>query len=190
MEAAAEKKKLRQWAKGQISRLGPQEKQWEDEAVCKRVLALPAYQKAAVVFCYAAVAGEVDTRMILERAWGDGKKLAVPKCRESGRMDAYEISSFSELSAGKYGIPEPREGCRLVRPEEIHFAVLPCMACDRRGFRLGHGGGYYDRYLQDTGFVTAVVCRERLLLDRIPAEPFDSRADWVITGWESIETAQ
>lgn len=190
MKRADEKRALRQWAKDYIALLDPREKKEEDLAICKRILALPAYQGAAVIFCFAATEKEVDTRMILEQAWKDGKRVAVPRCREEKQMDAYEISSLSELQTGMYGILEPQEGCRFVYPWEIQFAVLPCMACGRNGFRLGYGGGYYDRYLQDTDFVTAAVCREQLLLEKMPAEPFDCRADWVVTARESIAVAR
>lgn len=186
MEIAMEKKRLRQWVKERQKELQPQEKKEGDAAICKRVLELKEYQEAKVVFCFIGTADEIDTKMILARAWNDGKKVAVPKCRGKGLMDAYQVNSFSEVAEGAYGILEPKEGCGMVLPEEIDFAVLPCVACDREGFRLGHGGGYYDRYLEGAKFRTAVVCREKLLLDKTPIERFDSQADWVVTEKESI----
>lgn len=166
--------------------LRPEEKSAADTAICKRVLELEAYKEAKVFFCFVGTAEEIDTSMILQQAWSEGKRVAVPKCKAKGIMDAYEVSSFAELSAGSYGILEPREDAEMILPEEIDFAVLPCLACDRKGCRLGHGGGYYDRYLEGTEFETAVVCRERLLLEQTPIEWFDRRADWVITERESI----
>lgn len=163
-----------------------QEKAGGDAAICKRILELKEYREAKTLFCFVSTAEEIDTKMILRQAWKDGKTVAVPKCRGKGRMDAYQIDSFSELAEGFYGILEPKEGCRVVLPQEIDFAVLPCVACDREGYRLGHGGGYYDRYLMGTKFQTAVVCREKLLLKKTPIERFDSRADWVVTEKESI----
>lgn len=181
-----EKKRCRRWAKERLKGLRPEEKSAGDAAICKRVLGLEAYKKAEVLFCFVGTAEEIDTSMILEQAWSEGKRVAVPKCRAKGVMDAYEVSSFAELSAGSYGILEPREGAKMISPEEIDFAILPCLACDRKGYRLGHGGGYYDRYLEGTEFETAVVCRERLLLEQTPVGQFDRRADWVITERESI----
>lgn len=186
MDIIAEKRQKRLWAKKQRMALRPEEKKAGDMAICKRVLELPAYQRAEVFFCFIGTDEEIDTRMLLEQAWKDGKRVTVPKCMEKGCMEAYEIRSFSELSVGKFGILEPEEGCPLVRPGEIDFAVIPCVSCDREGRRLGRGGGYYDRYLEKTDFVTAVLCREKLLLEKVPAEGFDSCADWVITEDKTI----
>lgn len=181
------KKQWRQWAKAQQKGLQQKERTEAGLAICKRIKELRIYQEAETVFCFVGTEQEIDTKPLLEQAWRDGKRVAVPKCKEKGCMDAYQINSLSELAAGKYGILEPKAGCTLIPPEEIDFAVLPCVACDRAGYRLGHGGGYYDRYLAKTKCKTAVVCMERLLLEKTPTEYFDSRADWVITESECIE---
>lgn len=188
MDNKAEKKRLREWAKVRRGMLPPEKRKQEDAAVCRRVLELPAYRNAKTVFCYAAMEGEIRTEEILLRAWEDGKRVAVPKCRRDGLMDACEITSLASLSVGRFGILEPKEGAPVVPPEEIGLAVVPCLACDRRGYRLGYGGGYYDRYLAKADCTAVVLCRESLLLEKIPAEPFDCRADWVITRSETADT--
>ncbi len=188
MDAAAEKKRLREWAKARRGMLSSEEKRREDAAVCQRVLELAAYRKAKTVFCYIAIGGEIDVTKLIFQAWKDGKRIAVPKCGKYGQMDAREITSLSSLSAGRYGILEPKEGAPVVLPEEIGLAVVPCLACDKRGYRLGYGGGYYDRYLPKIGGASAVLCRERLLMDEVPVEPFDCRMDWVITESQTADT--
>ena len=91
-----------------------------------------------------------------------------------------EIDTFSILQdilqSGKQEDPE-----RLIQPEAIDFAFIPCISCDRSGRRLGHGGGYYDRYLEKTHCVKAALCREELLVDEIPVEEHDLRMDFVIS---------
>lgn len=181
MDAAAEKKRLREWAKARRGMLSPEEKRQGNAAACRRVWGLAAYQKAKTVFCYVATSGEIDVTELFRQAWKDGKRVAVPKCGKNGQMDAREITSLSSLSAGRYGILEPEEDAPVVPPEEIGLAVIPCLACDRRGYRLGYGGGYYDRYLPKITGVSAVLCWESLLLDEVPKESFDCRVDWVIT---------
>lgn len=188
MDAAAEKKRLREWAKARRGMLSPEEKRQGDAAVCQKVLELAAYRKAETIFCYVAMGGEIDVTELFRQAWKAGKRVAVPKCGKSGQMDAREITSLSSLSAGWYGILEPEEGAPVVPPEEIGLAVVPCLACDRHGYRLGYGGGYYDRYLPKIGGVSAVLCRESLLLDEMPKEPFDCRMDWVITERQTADT--
>ena len=92
------------------------------------------------------------------------------------------VSTEKELYPGAYGILEPKEDPeRLIQPEAIDFAFIPCISCDRSGRRLGHGGGYYDRYLEKTHCVKAALCREELLVDEIPVEEHDLRMDFVIS---------
>ena len=74
--------------------------------------------------------------------------MGVPKCISKGIMEVYKIRSFDDLEPGKYGILEPKEGCEKISPKAIHLALIPCLSCSMKGERLGYGGGYYDRYLQ------------------------------------------
>lgn len=158
-----------------------------DAAICGNICKTPAYQTARTVFAFVGTASEINTVPFLEKVFQDGKRLVVPKCIEKGVMIGYEIQSLQDLEPGKYGIREPKEYCKEVLKEEIDFAVVPCVACDRKGNRLGHGGGYYDRYLENTCMETAVICREALLLSDIPKEPHDKSMDWVVTEHEVIK---
>lgn len=155
--------------------------QMADKAICHRILTLKEYQEAPFIFCYISVNREVNIRPVIENAWVLGKRVAVPKCTEKGIMEAREICSWQDLAPGHYQIPEPLASCRPVKPAEIAFAVIPCMSCDRMGNRLGHGAGYYDRYLLDTNFLTATVCREQLVLNHVYCESHDQPVDLVIT---------
>ena len=80
-----------------------------------------------------------------------------------------------------FGIPEPDGTARLLRPREINLMIVPCIAADRQGYRLGHGGGYYDRYLANTTGITVCLCRERLLQANLPHDALDRRVDIVLT---------
>lgn len=155
--------------------------QMADEAICHKVLGLKEYREAPIIFCYISVNREIDISSIIEDAWASGKRVAVPKCMEKGIMEAMEIHSWQDLVPGRYQIPEPKVSCRPVRPDEIAFGIIPCISCDLMGNRLGHGGGYYDRYLSDTAFVTAAVCREQLLLKHVCCEEHDRPMDLVVT---------
>ena len=143
---------------------------------------LNEYKSADCVFCYVSTEKEMDTFSILQDILQSGKHLGVPKCTGKGIMNVYEIHSLQELYLGAYGILEPKEDPeRLIQPEAIDFAFIPCISCDRSGRRLGHGGGYYDRYLEKTHCVKAALCREELLVDEIPVEEHDLRMDFVIS---------
>lgn len=158
------------------------------EEMCRRQSALiaeklfihPAYAGCRRLFSYVSFRREVDTYEIMRRALADGKMVAAP--RVSGKeMDFHEISCLEELKKGAYGIPEPAGG-KLVCPAKGDLILLPGAAFDRRGRRIGYGGGYYDRYLEKY----PEGCRIGLaysfqVLTHLPAEEYDLPADEVLT---------
>lgn len=149
--------------------------------IISQVISLPEYQSARAVFCFVGTPREIDTKPLLRHLIDRGLKPVVPLCTEPGIMEARQISSFDDLVPGMMGILEPRETCPVVKPGEIEFAVIPCLTCDSRGYRLGQGGGYYDRYLAVRNFPAAVICRDVLMAAQVPTEAFDQAADIVVT---------
>lgn len=164
-----------------INNLTPEYCISSDESISRAILMLPEYQNASCIFCYVSVGREIDTRSIIEDAWALGKRIAVPRCTSKAIMELFEIHSWQDLEIGSYQIPEPKAYCIPVSPSEIDFAIVPCLSCDKKRNRLGHGGGYYDRYLFNTSFPSAAVCREKLLLDNVCCEAHDRPVDFVIT---------
>ncbi len=132
------------------------------------------------LFIYVSTEREPDTEGIIRKALEMRKRVFVPRCMGAGVMEALEIEDFDEeLFPGSFGIREPKEGKAAV-PEEIQLAVLPCVAASPDGRRLGHGGGYYDRFLAKTACPKAVLCFSRLLTEDIPMDVYDVKADKVI----------
>ena len=127
------------------------------------------------VFVYVSVGREIGTRELIRSLLERGCRVCVPKVEGRGIMKAVEISSMSELAPGTWGIPEPpdRPG---IDPEIIQACIVPCLMCSREGSRLGQGGGYYDRYLEDFDGKTIGLCREDFFQINLPREPFDA---WV-----------
>ena len=169
---------------------------WADEKICRNILTLKEFAEADTVFCFVSTEEEIDTRLIFKEAWKTGKRVVVPRCEGKGHMEAYEIHSFSELAEGSYGILEPGKNCKMVSPDEIRFAVVPCLSCSSDGWRLGYGGGFYDRYFSRAEsmraaskendcagkrMVKAAICREQLLEEDICREEHDIRMDIVVT---------
>lgn len=181
-EKIIRKKELRRKIKEKLFFTTEKYRKEADRKITESILKLEEYQSAGCVFCYVSTGKEMDTFSVLQDILQSGKRLGVPKCMEKGIMNVYEIHSLQELHPGAYGILEPKEDPeRLIQPGEIDFALIPCISCDRSGRRLGHGGGYYDRYLEKTRCVKALLCREELLVDEIPVEEHDLRMDLVIS---------
>jgi 5-formyltetrahydrofolate cyclo-ligase len=98
-------------------------------------------------------------------------------------MEARAITGFDDLAPGAYGIPEPVEHTELVPADRIDLIILPCMACDKSCRRIGHGAGYYDKYLQHVrkDCRTVAMCYSALLADELPVEEHDMPVDAVVT---------
>lgn len=158
-----------------------QEQARDAEAVCARILALPAYRNARVVMAYAAARGEIALDAVMADALAQGKALALPLCVGPGEMQARRVTAIEQLRPGRYGIMEPADSCPPVVPEDIGLVLVPGVAFDARGGRLGQGGGYYDRFLPLSRALRVGVCPEFALLDRVPVRAHDQRMDAVVT---------
>lgn len=120
-------------------------------AIARRVIAMASFGLCDTILCYAAVGSEVDVSAIAEAALGRGKRVAFPVCSaEKGEMEFYAVTSLSELTEkNRFSIPEPpAKEENLVRPTESTMILMPGLIFDKRGKRIGYGGGYYDRYIR------------------------------------------
>lgn len=176
-----DKKTLRKQLLQTRNELNQTYRQMADEQIYRNIISCKNYQNATTVFCFVSTKDEINTHPVLEHAFHSGKRVVVPKCIGKGIMHAFEIHTFEDLECGKFGILEPCSYCHLVSPEEIDFAILPCLSCNWEGYRLGYGGGYYDRYLVNAPFKSAVICYKELICETIPIEKYDLKADMVIS---------
>ena len=152
-----------------------------DEAIRSKICSLPEYKDADTVFCFVGIRDEIDTSAMIDSMLMDGKTVCVPLCTEPGVMQARQITSRDELKEGKYGIPEPSADSPVIQPENIEFAVIPCVTCNKRGQRLGHGGGYYDRYFEKLDTPAAIICREETMTAAIPCDVTDKTFPIVVS---------
>lgn len=177
----AEKKALRRAVEEIRRHLDSEYLAESGRVIIEKLLELPQYKAAKTVFCFVGRKTEIDTKPFILQALRDGKRVCVPKCVRLGEMHAREIAGLSDLGSGMYGIEEPKEHCPVVPPGKIDLAAVPCAACNKNGFRLGYGGGFYDRYLKGRGFFAAVLCRRAFIIEDIPVKPHDVACDAVIT---------
>ena len=176
-----EKRALRRLAEVRITALPAGALDRAGQLIAGHIAALPEYRQAGTVLAFAGTAREIGTGPLLDMILSDGKALALPRCTGPWQMEARLVRDPALLRPGAYGIPEPAEDWPLVHPAETGLILVPCLACDRAGRRLGHGGGYYDRYLAGYGGAAALLCPEALVLDRVPQRPFDLAVPLLVT---------
>lgn len=176
-----EKARLRREALAARKALSPRQRQEYSRQICARLLALPELQQARSIFSYRAKEEEADLSGLHESLWQAGKTLAFPRTEPRGRMEAVPAERDSRWQKGAFGLWEPAEGA-LLRPEELELVLLPCVAFDKKGTRLGWGGGYYDRYLpRCSGAKLILVAFEAQRLESLPREPQDVPADAAVS---------
>ena len=157
------------------------------EAVTRRVTALPHWASAREILAYLPIKGELDTRALAERALAEGRRLVLPRCRENapGELDLGCVSCLAEATPGHYGIPEPPAGqCRAPETFAPDLILVPGLAFDLHGGRLGFGGGYYDRLLALPLAADALVVGlgyDFQLVDCLPIQTWDRPMDTVVT---------
>lgn len=142
---------------------------------------LPMVETANNIFCYASVQNEPSTLLFIENCLSSGKNIFVPKCLPNRAMVAVKIDSLQELSCGCYGLLEPLQTTIICPPQQLDIIIAPCIACDTKGTRLGHGGGYYDRYLAEVQCPTICLCYEALLQKSLPSDSLDIPVDYIVT---------
>ena len=138
------------------------------ERIAKEVLVSDEYQKAKRIFLYIGMPTEPDTAAIIRAAFSDGKDVYVPKCISKTEMLAVHIRSTADLVPGAYGIPEPVNCSETIEPDAIDLILVPCVSASKDGKRLGHGAGYYDRFLKGNADKTLCLCFRKALRDDIP----------------------
>ena len=181
MEFREEKSRLRRACLEKLKDISPDGRREISRRICERLFSSPEYLRAGRIFCFVGCGAEIDTRPFLRRAAADGKKVYVPRCRSAGEMDAVQIRGEEDLVPGKSGIPEPPPDFPAADRDEIGLAVVPCLAADADAWRLGRGGGYYDRFLEGFCGDTLLVCPEALVLPRVPREKWDRKCGRLIT---------
>ena len=182
-----EKRELRGRVRERLAALSPEELVRSDEALFERFLALPQVAAARTIFAFWGIPGkEPDTARLVGELVRRGKTVGLPRMLPEHRMEVRRYDPDKPLVKVSFGISEPGEDCPLLQREEIGLVLVPAVCYDRRGYRLGFGGGYYDRWLEGFSGVTVGLCREAVLQEAVPIEAHDAKVDVLLTDGESL----
>ena len=174
--------------KAQENRRRQENKEILSQQIMETCLALPTVRQAETLLFYMSVRDEVRTVSVLPQVLAGGWKVVVPWCSDSGDLELFPLNSMNELQVGRFGIPEPGRSLRDLEGKhitmtEIDAVLVPGVAFDRNGGRLGRGYGYYDRLLQQArkDCLLAGLAWECQLFPEIPMDEHDVFMDCVVT---------
>lgn len=178
------KEEIRSCALALRAGLSGEERTEKSKRIEKFLTGLNEFSAARQVMLYMSFRDEVETTGLLAEVLAEGKRLILPKCYPHGIMQPFAVTDLDrDVEEGRWGITEPKAKGEPVDPQVIDLVVVPGVAFDRQGHRLGYGAGYYDRFLPRLAPGTpriglAFSCQR---VERIPAEAFDRRVSAVIT---------
>jgi 5-formyltetrahydrofolate cyclo-ligase len=187
-----EKKKIRKEIMTVRNALTQEDRETMSASICARFVRLHAVEKSTAIMIFLSFGREVDTDPIIEWAWRQGKRVLAPLCKpETREMTVYAIKTFADVAPGYFGIREPKRD--ILQPAakgEVDIVVVPAVAFDRRGYRVGYGGGYYDRFLADMDVPAIGLAFSCQIIPEAPIDRYDQPVQGIVTEKEYIDTGQ
>ena len=151
------KSELRKQVLQEMKAIPRQQKQAIDQTLTERLLQHPFYQEAKIIATYLSFSHEFQTQELIEQALKDGKKVLIPKTYPKGRMD-FVVYDSQQLVKTSFGLLEPQGDLEVVDASQIDLIHVPGLVFTTKGYRIGYGGGYYDRYLKHiTGHTLSTI---------------------------------
>ena len=182
--SALEKQRLREERLAAREALSEQERSVLDDRITQKLLATSEYAEATTVLTYVSVSSEVSTRMFIECALRDGKTVAVPRCLPGHCLEFVAIDSLEQLVAAPFNLLEPSRELPALTEDQMSNAIciVPALLVDTKGYRLGYGAGFYDRFLSTyPGKKICLAYQQNLSQTTLPHTAFDVAVDMVIT---------
>jgi len=178
-----DKKNFREMIKQKLSTIDEHTYQKWSSQIANELFQSKDWKKANTIGITISRGREVDTTQIIEQAWKEGKNIAVPKCYPNDKQMKFRyIRSFNQLESVYFGLLEPiireTEPCEQ---HEIDLLIVPGIVFDQYGYRIGYGGGYYDRYLTSFEKNTLSLAFSCQMVDKVPTEKHDIRVSKIVT---------
>ncbi len=186
MDNTNRKQQIRKEMKEIGTRIEKQKKIQADTIISEKLLMVKEVQSADSICVYASTPDEVETRNTIVSFLSYGKKIAVPRIGKSRSLELCVIQSLDELVCGRYGIMEPQDNSLKIHPDSIDVFIIPVVACDRNGYRLGRGMGYYDVLLSKSEGYRIALSYACQILTGIPHESHDIRMDMIISEKDTL----
>ncbi|RKL68723.1 5-formyltetrahydrofolate cyclo-ligase [Salipaludibacillus neizhouensis] len=177
------KENLRENTKKELSLHSPEIRTKELTEIYRQLYQLVDWKSSEIIAVTIAVGIELDTMPLIKQAWKQGKKIAVPRCSpKDKKLDFYYLENVNQLETSFYGLKEPDpHKCEYVDMKDIDLMIVPGIVFDDRGYRIGHGGGYYDRMLADYLFHTVSICFDFQIKGKLPVESHDIPVNKIVT---------
>ncbi|MFZ3588148.1 5-formyltetrahydrofolate cyclo-ligase [Bacillus sp. DJP31] len=169
------KKRLQSFSENEVTKFSKQ--------IADTLYSTESWKNSHLIGITISRGNEIETREIIERAWQEGKEVAVPKCLpEEKKMVFKRITTFNQLETVYFGLLEPIVSkTKSVDPQKIDLLIVPGVCFTEKGYRIGYGGGYFDRYLEGYQEQTISLLFECQLLPKLPIESFDVPVQIIIT---------
>ncbi len=183
-DGVVDKKVLRKEMLIKRDNLDKDKKLFFDNRIKERLEEMKFFKEAEKIFIYVSFGSEINTVNYIKDFLEEGKRIFIPRTNiEEKTMEAVEIKSLDNLTKDKYGILEPARDIEAVDKVDLDLIILPGVVFDELGGRIGYGGGYYDKYLSnlDKSIPKAALCYEFQIIDKVPTEEHDIKADCIIT---------
>lgn len=155
-----------------------------DGCITQKLLTTSEYEKASTVLTYVSVSSEVSTRQFIKQSLSDGKTVAVPRCLPQHRLEFVAVTSLEQLLPAPFNLLEPPKELPALTEDTIEasICIVPALLVDIKGYRLGYGAGFYDRFLSTyPGKKICLAYHSNLSKILLPHTEFDVPVDMVIT---------
>lgn len=179
-----DKKNLRKLMKEKRNSITKAARNEFDNDIFLKIINSDYYKLSKVIFVFVSYNDELDTHRLIKHALENNKRIVVPKViSKNGHMIVIEINSFDDLEPGNYGILEPKNHCKEISSSNIDLALIPGLAFDLNGGRMGYGGGYYDRFLKtlSANCPKIGICYNFQIIKQVPMSEHDIKIDGLIT---------
>lgn len=177
------KKDLRKQMIGSLQQLSEQQYAKQSAIIQQKLVELPLFQEAKTIGVTISRFPEVDTLQLIETCWSLGKEVVVPRCHiKDRRMDFYRIENFDTLETVYIDLREPKEDPeQWIHPDQIDLLIVPGVVYGKSGYRIGFGGGYYDRFLVGFKGQTLSLAFDQQLIEKVPFDAHDIPVPLIIT---------